>query len=63
MTDPALASGEVKCPDCGLAAIRRGDRCSGCGLSWEELEVAADFFDKHIVVSHVVLPAPRRRLG
>lgn len=60
MPDPALASGEIKCPDCGLGTIKRGDYCPNCKLSWEDLEVAADFFDNHVIVSHVVLPSRKR---
>lgn len=39
---------EMVCPDCKLAPIRKGDRCDHCGLSWEDVETAAAFYD-HLV--------------
>lgn len=36
----------VLCPDCRMGYIFPGDRCSCCMLSWEDLEAAAQFFDR-----------------
>lgn len=41
-----MDSDAVKCPDCGLGEIKPGDRCDACGLSWEDLEAAGEFFDR-----------------
>lgn len=37
----------VSCPDCKQGRIVRGDRCDHCGLSWEALEDAAQFWTNH----------------
>jgi hypothetical protein len=50
------------CPDCGLeAALRPGQHCEGCGLSWDDLETAADFYDGLLAAASLeaALPSPR----
>jgi hypothetical protein len=37
---------EVECPDCKIGKIRPLDCCTNCGLSWEDLEAAAAFYDR-----------------
>jgi ribosomal protein L37AE/L43A len=35
----------VTCPDCERGTIRRHDRCDECGLSWDDLEAAAELLE------------------
>ncbi len=35
----------ITCPECGTKFSQYEGRCA-CGLSWEDVEAAADFFDR-----------------
>jgi len=35
-----------KCPDCGADFTKEDVRCQVCGLSWEDIESAAEYFDR-----------------
>lgn len=36
----------VACPDCRTGTIPEHGRCGNCGLSWDDLEAAAEFLDR-----------------